>query len=404
MRVGYLVVGENLLGSGILRSQVISMVRHLRPLKGIEKVRILWWSHPFHLWKERHSFLELKREFSDVGIDVTRFLLPAGFKWGWPLIVATLFFVVPILCWQVWRYRLGVLHCRSYPASLGGWFCRRLLKVRFIFDPRGPYPEEAVINQRWHSRGFSYRLWKRIEKILCRESDAVIAVSGGWVKYYQRLGGKRVFLVVNRTGFPNISDLPRPIVPPAVWRVIFIGEMEAYWYNPEKIGYALSLLLNAYPNLEAQIVTRAPYNKVAAALNSNSEISRRTAITSAHPQDIPKVLTAAHFGLITGEFVEEVFPVKTGEYLAAGLPLIVGAEVGETLVNLIKRRRLGILVDFTTGEGVDRLREVMENYEEWSDRCRKYAIHRLHIRSTARQLHRIYRLITKSSLNSNRAL
>ncbi|MFN3821358.1 MAG: glycosyltransferase [bacterium] len=397
MRVGYVVVGENLVRSGILRGQVITMVKYLKALKGVDRVRVMWWGHPLMLFRERSLYRELKREFAQYGVSLMCYPLAGSFKWGYVMVGIVVLNVVPLLIWEVLTKRISILQCRSYLAGWGGLLVGKFLKVKVIFDPRGPYPEEMVVNHHWKENGLSYRLWKRIERLIVQLSDSTIGVTRDWVSYYRGIGSRSVFMVINRSDTQLASQIPLPESPQNEWRLVFIGEMDTQWYHPQYVIGDVVPLLKQYPQFLLVLVTRKPSSWIIDNSRVPEEFKEKISVISASPNEISTILSQGHFGLITGRFLGEVFPVKTGEYLAAGLPLVVSPQVGETLTSLVKKHKLGAVVDFQRGEGFELIEEMVKDYPLWSQRCRQYALKRLDISTTARHYYRIYRTLLSRS-------
>ena len=75
------------------------------------------------------------------------------------------------------RHRVRLVHVRSFvPAGIGYWL-KRCLRVKLLFDMRGFWVEERVEAKLWPQDGWLYRLAKRCERAFLREADAVVTLT-----------------------------------------------------------------------------------------------------------------------------------------------------------------------------------------------------------------------------------
>src|SRR5262249_29904281 len=108
----------------------------------------------------------------------------------------------------VWRYRLQLLHARSYVASVMALAIKRLTGAAFIFDMRGFWADERVDGGLWSREGRLYRIAKGFERRFLLSADHVVSLTQAGVREIQRFP-----YLVHRmppvTVIPTCADLSR---------------------------------------------------------------------------------------------------------------------------------------------------------------------------------------------------
>lgn len=111
------------------------------------------------------------------------------------------------------------------------------------------------------------------------------------------------------------------------------------------------------------------------ALATRPDLSPATVIMTASPDDVPRYLACADLGLALRRpsfSMQAVAPIKIGEYLLCGLPLVATRGIGET--GSIDQR-IGFLVEKMDAEELDSAaewfcRSVLQDRDGFSRRCR----------------------------------
>ena len=98
-----------------------------------------------------------------------------------PTIPATLYDLVQGLTVSLWlaaRYRLGVVHARSYLPALIGLMVKLFVGARLLFDMRGLWADERTDGGLWPPGGRACRFVKRLEKSLFKGADHIVTLTG----------------------------------------------------------------------------------------------------------------------------------------------------------------------------------------------------------------------------------
>ena len=97
-----------------------------------------------------------------------------------PATISTLYDLVIGLfhcSYLVWRYKIKVIHARSYPPALIAFFLKKFFRIKFIFDMRGFWPDERVDGNIWVKESTIYRLTKSLEKSFIQSADHIISLT-----------------------------------------------------------------------------------------------------------------------------------------------------------------------------------------------------------------------------------
>ena len=259
-----------------------------------------------------------------------------------------------VAAWLAWRGRVRVIHCRSYVPGLMGLVARAVARARFVFDMRGFWPEERVEGGLWRAGGRVFRAAKRVERLLLGAADAVIVLTEPARRiladgaYRAALSSRARVAVIpccvdlEKFAAPNVWQAgPRPAGPRTL---VYAGSVGTWYMLSEMLDFYLTARARD-PELRFLILNRGGHDVIARAVAAAG--ADGVSVVASTPDDVPGHLGRAWAGI---SFIKPVFskrgafPTKLGEYLAAGLPVIVNAGVGDT-DELVAAARVGTVVE-----------------------------------------------------------
>lgn len=228
----------------------------------------------------------------------------------------------------------AIIHARSdIPALIA--LAAGQPNAKLLFDIRGFWADERVEGGIWPAGGGLYRAAKRFEQHAYRRAAAIVTLTAASVPRVREWAGAREKPI---EVIPTCVELdrfdqrpPRPGGPHAVWS----GSVGT-WYRFDltaRVAEALALPLT--------VITRQ--KELARQLLGNYPAS----IGAAAPEDVPARLFAGDVGLclIASSFSKTASaPTRFGEYLAAGMPVLVTRGVGD-LERIVAERRVGAVLD-----------------------------------------------------------
>jgi glycosyltransferase involved in cell wall biosynthesis len=257
--------------------------------------------------------------------------------------------------WIIRRHGLGAVHARNHVPAAMALIVRRLTRCRMIFDLRGLMAEEYVDAGNWKRGGLPYRLTQRIQRAAIRRADGIVMLTEAVRRYL--FDGRQVDVPLsvipccadvaslNGAGPAMAADVRAELEAGERPIMIYLGKFTGWYLHGEMVdfhaaarGLEPELLFLVLSQSDPEIIRR----EFARAGIPESDFR----VTQAEPAQVGRYLAAADFGV---SFVRPCFskisssPTKVGEYLAAGLPVVSTAGIGD-VDELLDDNGVGILV------------------------------------------------------------
>jgi glycosyltransferase involved in cell wall biosynthesis len=287
---------------------------------------------------------------------------------------AVLFVVraIPRLILKLLFIKPDLIIARSYPAALLAYWAKKILKIPYIFDLRGMYPEESVNAGRYGYDSGDYRFWKALEKRIISEARACVAVSQPFVDHVKSISPD------SETEFiPCCVDPGRTVKNDGERVKEKYGLAERFvllhlgsFGTPGDRGLAGKYLLRfkqAKP--EAVLVIASGTPAFGPDIKKALEVEGLKAddFRIYHPSgaELNDILNMGDAGLILERKMPNTkvcLSVKLGEYLAYGMPVICTPHV-EGVVRLLENYRCGLVVDPDKDEPMEKETGFLKDYE-----------------------------------------
>jgi len=368
---------------------------------------------------------ELRRRWSPAELEAKQARLAAeGIRWSYlpyhkrPTLPATLYDVAAgaLRAVRLLRERqIEVLHARSHVPALMGALAKRLSggRARLVFDIRGFLPEEYTDAGVWPEGGYLYRGTKRVERHLFATADAFVVLTekARGILFPGRTDtdarGRPVEVIpccVDLERFRAAEALPRAELRRELGVegrrvVVYVGSFGG-WYMTDEMTEFLAQARRQDSTAYALILTQSPTGPIAERLQRLGFREQDFYVGRAAPADVPRYLRAADAAI---SFIKPCYskqassPTKLAEYLAAGLPVVCNAGVGD-VDQVIAEDRVGVIVEEFTAEAYarawDGLRALQAD-EELPRRCRESARRRFDLERVGGALYRnLYRRLS----------
>ena len=332
-------------------------------------------------WADRNRREKLRNVVRQAGIHwvpLRYHKYPVVMSTGYDLIVG--FFVCVFLCI---RYRIRIFHARSYVPAALGLVCKRIFKMKFIFDMRCFWPDDLLEVGVFNKTSKIYLIVKWFERQFLIKADVIVALTQKAVDLMREFpflkGSSKDFQVI-----PTCTnlDLFRPALGPDVKRNSANGPSFVLGYvgsaGPcnkfDVVLRCFTAIKRRYHDSQLLIVNRNNHTYIHKSLQASGIKLDSVEVKAVEYQDVPKEINR----MTTGIFIYEPtksqisrFPTKMGEFLACGVPCLGNSGIGD-VKEILENEKVGVvLYDFSlqsVESALDQLLELVNN-PEMQRRC-----------------------------------
>jgi hypothetical protein len=241
--------------------------------------------------------------------------------------------------------RIDAVLTRSTLPALATMLALRNSQCRMVFDADGLPLDERVDFAGQSPSGLVHRLLRDVEAQAVRRADVVLTRSSKAVEILQARAGAgtsvRKFHVVTNgrdaTLFRPADALESTKVRHNLGLtmesplIVYAGSMGPQYCMNEMIQFFV-MVHNRRPDAHLLILTGSP-EAMQPALDKNSQLNGCVTTLTVSSKVVPQYLGCADLGLALRQpsfSMQAVAPIKLGEYLLCGLPVVATAGIGDT--------------------------------------------------------------------------
>jgi glycosyltransferase involved in cell wall biosynthesis len=234
------------------------------------------------------------------------------------------------------RIHADAVHAVSYVPAAIALGTGMVTRLPFVFDMRGFLGDEYIEAGHWTQADVRYRVLRLAEGVLLRGAAELIVRTHDAAA---RLRGDR------RYG-PHVDQTPITVIPAAVdldrFRpstsrseiptLVYAGSLGT-WYRLDEMLRVYAYARKAVPKLRFLILNHDEHSLVDQSRQVLGLSQEDVIVRTADYAEMPALLAGAHVGivlLLQSESKLASSPIKVGEYLASGLPVIVNTGMGDT--------------------------------------------------------------------------
>lgn len=280
----------------------------------------------------------------------------------------------------VLRYRIRLVHARSYVPAVMALVLKHLAGVRFLFDMRGFWADERVDGGLWQADSRLYRVAKWFERQFLLNADHVVSLTHAAVREmhgFAYLKGRMPPITV----IPTCADLDRfkPANAPKPGFVLGYVGSAGTWYLFDAVVQCFAEMLRRNPQARLLILNRHEHTYIRERLELGGVPLNTVELRKADHAEVPQQMARMHAGVF---FIKPVFskqasaPTKLGEFLGCGIPCLSNAGVGD-MGEILHADQVGIAV---SGFGSEEMATAVEGLlalvqdPATAGRCRESAI------------------------------
>jgi glycosyltransferase involved in cell wall biosynthesis len=272
--------------------------------------------------------------------------------------------------WLIVRYRLHIVHARSYVTSVIALALKRLTGVKYLFDMRGFWADERVDGGLWARGGLMYWVAKRFERRFLLEADHVVSLTNAAVKEVASFEYLRSSMPPI-TVIPTCADLTRFVPLPngrseGGFVLGYVGSAGT-WYLFDAVAACFAQLLRLHPKALFLVVNKGQHNYIRERLNAAGVPDAAFELIAANHKEVPYQMSRMDAGIF---FYRPSFsriacaPTKLGEFLGCGIPCMSNTGVGD-MVKVLEGESVGVALqafdEAALASGLNALLEMVGN-------------------------------------------
>jgi len=302
---------------------------------------------------------------------------------------------------EIAQHNIDIVMPRStLPALATTLALRRNPEVGLLFDADGLPHDERVDFDSWSAQGLAYRLLRDMEASAVRRADRVLtrskkaidiliarAGAGTSAGKFQVVGNGRdtnkfkPALEIQRTAVR--SELGIDDSAPVL---AYAGSMGDQYCVPEMLEF-FRLVRSRRDDAQLLLLTGSP-DEAERSVNGFVDLRSHCHIRRVSPDDVPRYLGACDLGLALRRpsfSMQAVAPIKLGEYLLCGIPVLTTRTIGDT--NELVPDEVGHSLDTMSPEALEAaadwfVRVVLPNSEVFKKRCRNVGLRNFGLAAT----------------------
>ena len=276
------------------------------------------------------------------------------------------------------KNKYDLVHCRGYLGSEVGLMLKKKYSIPFIFDMRGFWADEKLDGGAWNKKYYFWRqvysFYKRKEIAFIKNANHIISLTDTgkteikkWSFYDNEIPISIIPCCANAENFSLINAEKKAFarklngIEPERFVLTYLGSLGS-WYMIEEMLLFFKTLLAKIPNALFFIITNSDHNIILEKIESYQINKNSIKIITVPFSDVPINMYASDCSI---SFIKPVYskmsssPVKVGEILSMGIPLIANA-IGDN-EKLLVENKFGVLVkDFSEKT----FNKIVENIEE----------------------------------------
>ena len=259
-----------------------------------------------------------------------------------------------------------IIHCRSYISAIIGLKMKKKFSTKFIFDMRGFWADERVDGKIWNLKNPVYKLvynfFKRKEIQFLENADAIISLTNNAsnkILQWRHIKNQPIPITVipccvdtERFNPDNINIEQKEKLKQQLgiaeddFVITYLGSIGTWYMLDEMLDFFKQFILKK-PKTKFLFITGEKPEFILTKAREKGIDSQYFIITRTDYTQVPLYLSLSNFSLF---FILPVFsksassPIKQGEIMSMGIPIVCNTSVGDTDF-VLKKYDCGVLVN-----------------------------------------------------------
>jgi glycosyltransferase involved in cell wall biosynthesis len=306
--------------------------------------------------------------------------------------------------------KIDIVHVRGITPGMIMLALSVMVKVKILFDMRGLLAEEYVGGGMLKDDSIMFRLVKKAEKNMLLRADAVTVLT-------------RKHLDLNRKlDYLASRDIPMEVIPCCVdvskfyydeaaarrmrdalglndkFILMYPGKLGTFYFIDDMLNF-FACLLKMRPEAVFLIVTHDDPRIITARAGAIGISSDKIVVkTGIKFDDMPSYMRIADAGIFFINPYKKMgsSPIKMGEFLASGVPVIINPGIGDT-EDIVRENQVGVVVSELNERSYERsvsdLSDLLKSGDVLKKRCRTTASRYLSVEDGVEKYKKIYGLL-----------
>lgn len=296
------------------------------------------------------------------------------------------------------RHRVEIVHVRGYVLGAIAALLNALPGVRFVFDQRSLWPDELAELGVWSFGSPGHRFAKSLERWFLTTADAVVCLTRSaesTVRAYPYMTGRsQRFSVITTCTNLELFYPDKGRRDQRVFTLGYLGTVGAP-YLLDEVFAALLEARKVSEEARLLVINRRDHGYIAARAIACNVPADALEVTAADHRHVVEQLWRMSAGVV---FITPTpcrracAPTKVGELLAAGIPCLANAGVGD-LERILMGDRVGVIVpDFTPQSLSAGIKSLLDLCAEpgIAERCAASARRHFSLEDGVEQYHSLY--------------
>ena len=363
------------------QSQVLAYLKRLADGKNIHLISF----EKAEDWAKTQERNRIAIEVADAGIvwhPLRYHKWPSALATGWDICCG-----IAVGLWLVLRYRLRIVHARSYVPAVIALVLKRVAGVKFVFDMRGFWADERVDGNLWPKGGQLYRVAKWFEQHFLLSADRVVSLTQAAVddmRQFPYLQGRMPSFEIITTctdldlfkpdmvAEQSMAKINRPFT------IGYVGSV-GVWYLFDETIKCYKLLQRMIPDVQLHILNRGDHPYIQERLIAHQVELESVKLEMTDHVGVAHAMCQMDAGIF---FIKPAYskiasaPTKLGEFLGCGVPCISNTGVGD-MAAIMESNVVGVAMqDFgeeVMTKGLERLLQLVSE-KGIRQRCRQVAL------------------------------
>jgi len=354
-------------------------------------------------FEKKGTIAESRRRISELGVPV---------KWRYLLYHSKPRFLVTsmdIICGifsalsMARKGKITVIHARGFIPALIGFFPAKICKAKLFFDTRGLLADKYVGGGLLNKRSITYKLMRFAEDYLLKKSDYLTVETN---RHAQILRSSKSGLEGKMEVIPSCVDVHKfystrksgNFKANGKFNLIYLGKVGT-WYLIEEMLDFFRVMSIRMANSSFTFITQDGRESIYSVAKAKGVDTSRIAVKALKMEEIPGFLNDAQAGIF---FINPYkrynsSPIKFGEYLASGLPVIINSGIGDC-DEVVLKEKVGVVInDFSSREyerAIEGLKGILAEGDILRERCVKAAEEHFSLESGINKYLNIYRRLS----------